>query len=105
MNDYMQALHRRFFNEPKLKDLRTEIESVRLSLKAGMSRGDREKLLKMVDLGIELQDKISLASFAEGFRLGFGIAMEMEPYSFEEEEERRACEVAESIHEKYESDM
>ena len=46
MNDYMQALHRRFFKEPELKELKEEIESVRLSLKAGMSRDDREKLLK-----------------------------------------------------------
>ena len=90
MNDYMQALHRRFFNEPELKDLRDEIESVRLSLKAGMSRDDLEKLLKMIDLGIELQDEISLESFKAGFQLAHGIISELQPYSFDEDEEERA---------------
>ena len=87
MNDYMQALHRRFFKEPELKELREEIESVRLSLKAGMSRDDREKLLKMIDLGIELQDEISLASFKAGFQLALGIVSELDSYSFDEDEE------------------
>lgn len=95
MNDYMQALHRRFFKEPELKELREEIESVRLSLKAGMSRDDREKLLKMIDLGIELQDEISLESFKTGFQLALGITSELQPYSFDEDEERRAWEMAE----------
>lgn len=90
VNDYMQALHRRFFTEPELKDLREKIESVRLSLKAGMSRGDREKLLKMIDLGVELQDEISLESFRSGFRLDLGIVSELRPYFFDEDEEERA---------------
>ena len=90
MNDYMQALHRRFFKEPELKELRDEIESVRLSLKAGMSRDDLEKLLKMIDLGIELQDEISLESFKAGFQLAHGIISELQPYSFDEDEEERA---------------
>lgn len=90
MNDYMQALHRRFFKEPELKELREEIESVRLSLKAGMSRDDLEKLLKMIDLGIELQDEISLESFKAGFQLALGIVSELHPYSFDEDEEERA---------------
>ena len=93
MNDYMQTLHRRFFKdfkEPKLKELREEIESVRHSLTAGMSRDDREKLLKMIDLGIELQDEISLESFKAGFQLALGIISELQPYSFDEDEEERA---------------
>lgn len=94
MNDYMQALHRRFFKEPELKELMEEIESVRLSLKAGMSRDDREKLLKMIDLGIELQDEISLESFKAGFQLALGIISELQPYSFDEDEEQRAWEMA-----------
>lgn len=92
MNDYMQALHRRFFKEPELKELREEIEDLRLSLKAGMSRDDREKLLKMIDLGAELQDEVSLESFKAGFRLALGIISELHPYSFDEDEEQRALE-------------
>lgn len=90
MNDYMRALHQRFFQEPELKELREEMEKVRLELKEKMERSDREKLLQLVDLGIELQDEISLAAFKAGFQLAAGIASEIEPYSFEDEEERRA---------------
>ena len=89
MNDYMQALHRRFFTEPELKDVREESESIRLSLKAGMNREDREKLLKMIDLSIELQDEISLESFRSGFQLALGIVSELHPYSFEADEVER----------------
>ena len=88
----MQALHRRFFKEPELKELREEIEDLRLSLKAGMSRADREKLLKLIDLGIELRDEISLASFRAGFQLALGIVSELDSYSFDEDEEQRALE-------------
>lgn len=90
MNDYMQALHRRFFVEPELKELREKIENIRLSLKAGMNRDEQEKLLKIVDLSIELQDEISLASFKSGFQLALGILSELQPYSFDEDEEQRA---------------
>lgn len=90
MNDYMRALHQRFFHEPELKELREEMEKVRLELKEKMERSDREKLLRLVDLGIELQDEISLAAFQAGFQLAAGIASEIVPYSFEDEEERRA---------------
>ena len=90
MNDYMQALHRRFFKEPELKELREEIEDLRLSLKAGMSRDSREQLLKLIDLGIELRDEISLASFKAGFQLALGIVTELKPFSFDEDEEQRA---------------
>ena len=92
MTDYMQALHRRFFKEPELKKLREEIEDLRLSLKAGMSRDSREQLLKLIDLGIELRDEISLASFRAGFQLALGIVGELDPYSFDEDEEQRALE-------------
>ena len=92
MNDYMQALHRRFFKEPKLKELREKIEDLRLSLKAEMSRDNREQLLKLIDLGIELRDEISLASFRAGFQLALGIVSELDSYSFDEDEEQRALE-------------
>ena len=47
---------------------------------------------------IELREETSLASFIAGFRLGMGIAREIEPYSFEDEEERRATEKAKAWH-------
>ena len=90
MNDYMRALHQRFFREPAYQNVREEIELLRQELRAQMDRQDREKLLKLTNLGIELREEISLAGFTEGFRLALGIAGEMEPYSFDDEEEERA---------------
>lgn len=91
MNDYMRALHQRFFCEPACTDVRDEIEGLRRELREQMDRQDREKLLKLVDLGIELREETSLAAFTAGVRLALGIAGELEPYSFEDEEEERAC--------------
>ena len=59
---------------------------------------ERRKLLKLVDLEAELRDEISLASFAAGFRLAWGIIAELNaepPYSFAEEEERRMAQLVE----------
>ena len=59
---------------------------------AGKAKQERRKLLKLVDLEAELSDEISLASFAAGFRLAWGIIAELNtepPYSFAEEEEHR----------------
>ena len=91
MNDYMRALHQRFFREPAYPDVREEIEALRWELRAQLDRQNREKLLKLVDLGIELREETSLAAFTAGFQLALGIAGELEPYSFEDEEEERAC--------------
>ena len=90
MNDYMRALHQRFFREPAYPDVREEIEALRRELRAQLDRQNQEKLLKLVDLGIELREETSLAAFTAGFRLALGIAGELEPYSFDDEEEERA---------------
>ena len=74
MNDYMRALHQRFFREPDCTEIRRELET----------------LLKLTDLAIELREDVSLASFTAGFQLGLGIAGELTPYSFEDDEEERA---------------
>ena len=49
-------------------------------------------LLRIADLEIEIREEPSLTSFIAGFQLGMGIAGEPEPYSFEDEDERRAGE-------------
>ena len=54
-------------------------------------RGLQRQFFKEPDFP-ELRDEISLASFAAGFRLAWGIIAELNtepPYSFAEEEERR----------------
>ena len=94
MNDYMQALHQRFFQEPECADVRREIEELRQELREQLDRQNREKLLKLVDLGIELREETSLAGFMAGFKLAWGLAQELEAdglYSFEDKEEDRVC--------------
>ena len=50
--------------------------------------------MQLADLENELREEASLTSFIAGFQLGMGIARELEPYSFEDEEERQATERA-----------
>lgn len=52
MLDYMRALHQRFCQEPECRDLREQAEELRQELKVHLDRNGREKLLKLVDLGI-----------------------------------------------------
>ena len=94
MLDYMRALHQRFFQEPECRNLQEQAEELRQELKKHLDRNGREKLLKLVDLGIELREETSLAAFIAGFQLALGIASELTPYSFEDEEEERACQAA-----------
>lgn len=97
MNDYMQALHQRFCREPTHPELERALDDTYHALRGNIAWQDQELLLRAQDLEIELREETSLASFIAGFRLGMGIAREIEPYSFEDEEERRATEKAESV--------
>ena len=98
MYEYMRGLQRKFFKEPDFPELRQEINEIHQALTEGKAKPERRKLLKLVDLEAELRDEISLASFAAGFRLAWGIIAELStepPYSFAEEEERRMRQLAE----------
>ena len=94
MYDYMKALHARFCREPELQKAREELEQAYREIKAGLGQQDQETLLQLADLENELREETSLTSFIAGFRLGMGIAGELEPYCFEDEDERRATERA-----------
>ena len=92
MYEYMRGLHQQFFKEPEFPELRQELNELHRELTEDRPKDERRKLLKLVDLEAELRDEISLASFAAGFRLAWGIIGELSiepPYSFAEEEERR----------------
>ena len=92
MYEYMRGLHQQFFKEPEFPELRQELNELHQELTEDRPKDERRKLLKLVDLEAELRDEISLASFAAGFRLAWGIIGELSiepPYSFAEEEERR----------------
>ena len=94
MYDYMRALHARFCREPELQKVRAELDRSYREIKARLGQQDQETLLQLADLENELRDETSLTSFIAGFQLGMGIARELEPYSFEDEEERQATERA-----------
>ena len=98
MNDYMQALHAWFCREPDRPELERALDDTYHALRENITRQDQELLLRAQDLEIELREETSLASFIAGFRLGLGIAGEIEPYCFEDEEERRAIERAKLRH-------
>ena len=92
MHDYMKALHARFCREPELQKVRAELDRAYREIKAKLVQQDQETLLQLTDLENELREETSLTSFIAGFRLGMGIAGEIEPYCFEDEDERRATE-------------
>ena len=94
MHDYMKALHARFCREPDLQEVRSELDRAYREIKARLDPQDQETLLQLADLENELREETSLTAFIAGFRLGMGIAGELEPYCFEDEDERRATERA-----------
>ena len=94
MNDYMQALHQRFFQEPECADVWEEIEALRQELRETLQKPERRKLRRLVDAQNLLREETSLASFMAGFKLAWGLAQELEAdglYSFEDKEEDRVC--------------
>ena len=98
MNDYMTALHQRFFQEPDFTELEEEIEQTRQEVRDCLDKLQRRKLMQLVDAQNLLREKTSQASFTAGFKLAWGIARELEGdglYSFQKEEEQRACETVE----------
>ena len=93
MKDYMMALHQRFCQEPDCRKVREQIMEVEHDLRQALDRRGQEQLLKLADLENELLDETSLESFLSGFKLALGIAAELAPsYSFDDDEEQRACE-------------
>ena len=94
MYDYMKALHARFCREPELQKARVELDQAYREIKVRLGQQDQETLLQLADLENELREETSLTAFIAGFRLGMGIAGELEPYCFEDEDDRRATERA-----------
>ena len=94
MYDYMKALHARFCREPELQKVRAELDRAYREIKTRLDPQDQETLLQLADLENELREETSLTSFIAGFRLGMGIVGEIEPYCFEDEEEKQVIERA-----------
>lgn len=94
MNNYMRALHQRFFREPDVTELEQDIEHTRQEVRDCLNKQQRRKLMHLVDTQNLLREEISLASFTAGFKLAWGLSKELEAdgvYSFDADEmERRA---------------
>ena len=92
MYDYLKALHARSCQEPELQKVRAELDQAYREINARLGQQDQETLLQLADLENELREETSLTSFIAGFQLGMGIAGGLEPYSFEDAEEKQATE-------------
>jgi len=77
---------------------REELDQAYREIKEKLVQQDQETLLQLADLENELREEISLTSFIAGFQLGMGIVGELEPYCFEDEEEKQVIERAKAGH-------
>ena len=87
MYDYMRALEDRFAPRPNRKQHR-KLEAKRQEISALLGKEGKKKLLRLVDAHTMAQEEIALSSFIAGFRLAWGIAMELEAdgsYSYQQE--------------------
>ena len=94
MNNYMRALHQRFYREPDFRELEEDIENTRQEVRDCLDKLQRRRLMHLVDTQNLLHEETSLASFTAGFKLAWGLSKELEAnglYSFDEEETERAC--------------
>ena len=98
MYDYMKALHARFCREPELQSVQEKLRRAYREIKEKVDQQDQETLLQLADLENERREETSLASFIAGFQLGMGIVGEIEPYCFEDEEEKQVIERAKAGH-------
>ena len=90
MNDYTRSLHQRFCQEPENTEKEQEMDRAEQALKATLDREQRKLLLALINAQSLFQERTSLESFAAGLRLGLGLAGELEPYSFDDDQEERA---------------
>ena len=90
MNDYTKALHQRFCQEPEGTEEEQEMDRAEQALKATLNREQRKLLLALINAQSLWQERTSLESFTAGLRLGLGLAGELGPYSFDDDQEERA---------------
>ena len=86
MYHYMAAMHQRFFQTPDFTELKGEIEQARQEVRDCLGQPERRKLMQLVDAQNLLREEVSLAGFAAGFKLAWGLAREVEVTPHGEEE-------------------
>lgn len=60
MNDYMRALHQRFFRETDFVELEQELEQTRREVQACLDTMQWHKLMRLVDIHNMLREEVSL---------------------------------------------
>ena len=91
MYDYMRALEDRFTPGAGNAERCQELEAKRQAVSALLDKQGKKKLLRLVDAHTAAQEEMALSSFVAGFRLAWGIAMELGAdgkYSYEQEQEQ-----------------
>ena len=78
MNDYMRALHQRFYREPDFSELEEDIENTRQEVRDCLDQAQRRELMRLVDAQDQLKANLAQASFEAGFRLAMGLLQEVE---------------------------
>ena len=92
MLDYMQALREWFVGECD-RNRCQEIHTLRKEISQKLSKEDRRKLLRLVDLEAALREDYALENFLVGFKLAWGLCQELgEPYDYRKELEQRSIE-------------
>ena len=92
MLDYMQALRERFVGECN-RERSQELHALRKEISQGISKENRRKLLRLVDLEAALREDYALENFLAGFKLAWGLCQELgEPYDYRKELEQRSIE-------------
>ena len=92
MLDYMQTLRERFVGECG-RERHQEIHTLRKEIFQKLSKEDRRKLLRLVDLEAALREDYALENFLAGFKLAWGLHQELgEPYDYRKELEQRSIE-------------
>lgn len=89
MYNYIRALENRFAPKPNHKR-HQELETKHQEVATLLDKQGRKKLLRLVDAHTMAQEEMEMASFIAGFRLAWGIAMELRVdggYSYEQEQE------------------
>ena len=91
------ALYDRFCSDLPKQD--AQAEALRRELGGMLLPEQRKKLLKIIDLGIELCDNTAFACFVIGFHVASGIAAELKDmhYSYDEDQERRAEKISDEM--------
>lgn len=91
MYDYMRALEDRFSLRGKNVAQRQELEEMHQAVSTLLDKQGRKKLLRLVDAHTMVQEEMTLNGFIAGFRLAWGIVMELGTdgsYSYEQEQEQ-----------------